>query len=76
MARNKRWIQQAIKKRGALTQYLERVNANVFNRDGTISVTKLKEWYEDNKDHLDKKTKHRINLFFTLHKLKRKKRKR
>ncbi len=70
----KRWIQKAIKKKGALTLYLERKHADVFNKDGTISITKLKRWYEKHKNELDTTTKKRINLFFTLHKLRKRKR--
>lgn len=70
----RKWIQKAVKRKGTLTKYLEREKADVFNSDGTISVTKLKKWYKEHEQDLDSKTKKRINLFFTLSKLRKGKR--
>jgi uncharacterized protein (UPF0216 family) len=67
----KKWIQKANIKKGALKEYLKREAPHVLNSDGTINYTKLKEWYNKHKDHLSTTTKRRINLAFTLKKLKK-----
>jgi hypothetical protein len=72
MTKRKKWIQKAIKRKGALSTYLERKHADVFNANGTISITKLRKWYKEHENEIDTTTKKRINLFFTLHKLKKK----
>ncbi len=67
----KKWIQKANIKKGALKEYLKRNAPNTLNKDGTINYTKLKKWYEKNKDKLTTTTKRRINLAFTLRKIRK-----
>ena len=68
------WIQHAVRREGALKEWIRRNAPRLLNRDGTISVTKARKYYERHKDELSTTTKRRFNLFFTLHKLRRRRR--
>ena len=71
------WIQNAIKRRGALKQYLKRnrrriaaaTKSPVFKLNGEINITTLRKlrrtqlWQQ-----IPAKRKHEINLAITLHK--------
>ncbi len=65
----KRWIQKAIKHPGALVKWLKKEHPELLKKNGEISWTKLREWYEKHKDELTEHRKHQINLAFTLHKM-------
>jgi hypothetical protein len=69
MARKKRWIQEAIKHPGALKKWLKREHPHLLKKNGEIAWTKLREWFEKNKDKLTEHRKRQIQLALTLHKL-------
>ena len=71
--RSRKWIQHAVKKEGALSEWVRRNAPSLLNKDGTISVTKARAYYARHKDEMSTTTKRRFNLFFTLHKLRRRK---
>ena len=80
MARKRRWIQKAIKKRGALKAWLKRnerkivsaIKDSVFDKEGDIKVTALRKLRRTKLwDRLSSTTKRRINLAITLHKLRK-----
>ncbi|MEO0160399.1 MAG: hypothetical protein ABIL47_08000 [candidate division WOR-3 bacterium] len=77
----KRWIQKAIKKEGALKEWIKRnkkkiigaIKENPLTKDGKIKITALKKIKKTKLyQKLDKKTKSRINLAITLKKLRKK----
>jgi len=68
-----KWIQKAIKKKGALRQYVRRKYGNrAFTKKGTIKVGILKKLLKDKS--VSETTKRRVRLALTLRKLRRKKR--
>jgi len=80
MAKNRRWIQKAIKKPGALTKWVLRHRSKIKRLTGVDPITKRGEinqlallrlrktsWYE----RLPTKTKRRINLAITLERLRK-----
>jgi hypothetical protein len=71
MARRKddKWIQKAIKQRGALKKWLKKEYPELLKKNGEITWTKLRDWYERHKEELTEHRKHQIQLAFTLHKL-------
>jgi len=75
MAKGKRWIQKAVKHRGALKNWLKKEHPELLKRNGEIAFTKLREFYEEHKDELTEHRKHQIQLALTLHKLAMRKRK-
>ena len=75
--KDRRWIQRAIKRPGALKKWLKRNEKKIekltgekpFTKSGEVNTKALRElrkteWYE----HLSTKTKQRINLAITLEK--------
>ena len=78
MARRKdKWIQKAIKHKGALKKWLKENHPSLLKPNGEIAWTKLRDWYEKHEGELTEHRKHQIQLAFTLHRLalKRKKKK-
>jgi len=69
------WIQEAIKKPRALTQYLKRrFGKKAFTKQGKISIKFLKSLLKKHKEgkiKLTKKTLARIRLAITLRKLRK-----
>jgi len=77
MARRDKWIQKAVKHRGALKNWLKKEHASLLKPNGEIAYRKLRDWYEKHQDELTEHRKHQIHLAFTLHRLSlRKKKKR
>jgi len=82
----KKWLPQAIKKPGALTNWLKRggwriiVGATkrpVWTKSGEINTTTLKAFRKTKAyEQLSTKTKQRINLAITLEKLSKRKKRR
>ena len=82
----KRWIQKAVKKPGALTNWLKRGGARkiaaatkkpVWTKSGEINTNTLKAFRKTKAyEKLSTKNKRRINLAITLEKLSKRKKKR
>jgi len=72
---NKRWIQKAVKHRGALKRWLRANHPELLKSNGEIAFTKLREFYEKNKDELTEHRKRQIQLALNLHKLARRRKK-
>jgi hypothetical protein len=75
MARRDRWIQKAIKHRGALKRWLKENHPELLKKNGEIAYSKLRDWYERHKDELTDHRRHQIQLAFTLRKLAMRKKK-
>jgi len=76
MARRKdKWIQKAIKHRGALKKWLKENHPSLLKPNGEIAFTKLREFYEKHKDELTEHRKHQIQLSLTLHRLAKRRKK-
>jgi hypothetical protein len=75
MKKRDKWIQKAIKHKGALKAWLKKEHPSLLKKNGEIAFTKLREFYEKHKNELTEHRKHQIQLAFTLHKLAMKKRK-
>jgi CRISPR/Cas system-associated endonuclease Cas3-HD len=73
MAR-KRWIQRAIKHKGALKRWLKKEHPELL-KNGKIAWAKLRKFYEKNKDNLTEHRRRQIQLALTLHRLALKRRK-
>jgi len=79
--RRKRWIQRAIKKKGALMSWLKRGGSRiivgatkkpVYTKSGEINTNTLRSFRKTKAyKNLSIKTKRRINLAITLEKLRR-----
>jgi len=68
-----KWIQKAIKKKGALRQYVKRKYGDkAFTRKGTIKVSILRKLLKDKS--VSETTKRRVRLALTLRKLRRRRR--
>jgi len=79
----KYWIQRAVKRRGALTEWLKRnerkvvgaIKDNIFDKAGNINKSALEKLRRsDFYERLDAKTKRRINLAINLMRLRKKRR--
>ncbi len=79
--KKRKWIQEAIKKEGALKEWVKKnkkkiigaIKENPLTQDGKIKITALKKLKKTKLyERLDKKTKSRINLAITLKKLRKK----
>jgi len=75
MARRDKWIQKAVKHRGALKKWLKENHPELLKSNGEIAFTKLREFYEKNKDELTEHRKRQIQLALNLHKLARRRKK-
>ena len=75
MAKGKRWIQKAIKHPGSLKKWLRANHPELLKSNGEIAFTKLREFYEENKDELTEHRKRQIQLALNLHKLARRRKK-
>lgn len=75
MAKEKRWIQRAIRHPGSLKKWLKEHHPELLKANGEIAWTKLRQFYEKHKDELTEHRRRQILLAFNLHKLSRKKRK-
>jgi len=68
--KNKKWIQKAVKKEGALREYMmRRYGKKAFTEKGTIKTEYLKKVLKDKK--ADTKTKRRVQLALTLRRLRK-----
>jgi len=72
---NKRWIQKAVKHRGALKKWLKENHPEVLKKNGQIAWTKLREFYEKHQDELTEHRRRQILLALTLHRLAKKRKK-
>ena len=71
--KGKRWIQKAVKHKGALRSYVKRrFGDKAFTKRGTIRVEVLKKLAKDPK--VSETTRRRVRLALTLRKLRRKRR--
>jgi hypothetical protein len=64
-----KWIQEAIKHRGALKRWLKENHPSLLKKNGEIKWTKLREWFRKHKDELTEHRRRQIQLALTLHKL-------
>jgi len=69
MSRKDRWIQKAVKHRGALKNWLKKEHPELLKKNGQIAFTKLREFYERDKDELTEHRKRQIRLALNLHTL-------
>ena len=66
----RKWIQRAVKKEGALREYMmNRYGKRAFTEKGTIKTEYLKKVLKDKK--ADIKTKRRVRLALTLRRLRK-----
>jgi len=71
----KRWIQKAIRHKGALKEWIKKEHPTLLRKDGEISITKLEEFYRKHKDELTAHRKRQIILALRLYRMRRKIRK-
>jgi len=76
MARRKdKWIQKAIRHRGALRRWLKENRPSLLKPNGEIAWKELKEWYERHKDELTDHRNRQIRLALNLHTLAKRRKK-
>ena len=72
---SKKWIQKAVKHRGALKKWLKKEHPELLKSNGEIAFTKLREFYEKHQDELREHRRRQILLALTLHRLAKKRKK-